>query len=253
MPVRAAIFGRLFMTDKLTIIALIYDAAFVAFLVYFIGRAARRGFMRSLVQIVGSIAALFLSLFLSNAISKVTFNSFFRPKLLNSFTGYVSSAEGSAEVGAEIGAALNHLPKFVLHLLNMAGAQDHIEQALTDASGQVAVAVVDNVISPVLVTFMRAVLFIVLFGICLFLVRHIARAFGVMRHIPILGTADGLLGGVLGIVQAFIAFYIVAVLCSILFSLFGSSDYFSEDIIEKTYLFKIIYQVDPFHLIHASV
>ena len=93
-----------------------------------------------------------------------------------------------------------------------------------------------------------------LFFAIMVIVRSLSKAFRGVRHIPLIGSVNSLLGGVLGLVQAAVVILIVVMALNLLIGLTGDGiPYLNNEAISKTYLFHYLYDLNPIGGISASL
>lgn len=99
-----------------------------------------------------------------------------------------------------------------------------------------------EVIRPVMMKTVRTVLFIVTFAAASLIVSMIARAAGLIRHIPGVSSADSLAGGLLGLLQGLLFTVIFSVAANVFISLTSDANkYLNTEIISETFIFKRLY------------
>ena len=87
----------------------------------------------------------------------------------------------------------------------------------------------------------------ILYIVLSFVVSVIAKALGIINKVPLIGGLNKILGGVFGLLNAGIWCYILAGVVGLFIGLTnGNIDFMNNQIIDKTVLFKLIYQLSPF-------
>lgn len=99
-----------------------------------------------------------------------------------------------------------------------------------------------EIIRPVMMKTVRTVLFIVTFAAVMLAVSIIARAAGLIRHIPGVRSADSFAGGLLGLLQGLLFTVILSVAANVFINLTsGANQYLNADVISETIVFKRLY------------
>lgn len=99
-----------------------------------------------------------------------------------------------------------------------------------------------EIIRPVMMKTVRTVLFIVTFAAASLIVSIIARAAGLIKHIPGVRSADSFAGGLLGLLQGLLFTVIFSVAANVFISLTSdASKYLNTEIISGTLIFKRLY------------
>ena len=121
---------------------------------------------------------------------------------------------------------------------------------ITAAESTPAEAVMNGIITPVVMTPLKVVTFIVIFSVVLLLLNIIANVSKVINRIPIISSVNGFLGVLLGIIEAFIVLFVICTVMKLLISVCGDQLVFlNETTIEKTFIFKYLYSFDPLKLL----
>lgn len=185
--------------------AYILDGAVILILIVAVAVGCHRGFFKSLILLVGSLVAMVLAGLLSTPLASFTFDSFISKGLQESITAKIEET-GSGSVAEGMEAALNELPDSISHALQAyVGTPDQIVDAVRDSlsgsASSAAETVVTVVIRPVAVALLGFLLFFILFILLMVVVRLLARLVKQIARLPVLKQADGLLGGLLGLVE----------------------------------------------------
>ncbi|MDE5576411.1 MAG: CvpA family protein [Oscillospiraceae bacterium] len=99
-----------------------------------------------------------------------------------------------------------------------------------------------EIIRPVMMKTVRTALFIVTFAAASLIVSVIARAAGLIRHIPGVSSADSFAGGLLGLLQGLLFTVILSVAVNVFISLTSdANEYLNTEIISGTIIFKRLY------------
>ncbi|MBQ8614782.1 MAG: hypothetical protein IJ416_11255 [Ruminiclostridium sp.] len=111
-------------------------------------------------------------------------------------------------------------------------------------------AVISNIIDPIVITPLRIVLFLVIFGVVAFILEAIATATKIINHIPVISTANEAIGGIMGLVKSVIILFIICIAVQLLISLTNDSLVFINTYtIDKTLFFKHLYNFDPINFL----
>ncbi|MDE6747253.1 MAG: CvpA family protein [Oscillospiraceae bacterium] len=99
-----------------------------------------------------------------------------------------------------------------------------------------------EIIRPVMMKTVRTALFTVTFAAVSLIVTLIARAAGLIRHIPGVRSADSFAGALLGLLQGLLFTVILSVAANVFISLTSdANEYLNTDIISGTLIFKRLY------------
>lgn len=181
----------------LAVILIFAAAVFVGF---------KRGFIKSMIGVVGFLAAMVLAFSISGAVAGGIYSSFVQKKSEKAIETAISDKVGASSIEDNITAAMDTMPNLVKDLIADKGltAQalaEKIGDGTQNTANAIAVAVTDTVVKPVMTLFIRFVACIVLFILLQFAVTFIGKFIaGLLRHTPLKG-ADSLLGALLGAVK----------------------------------------------------
>lgn len=105
----------------------------------------------------------------------------------------------------------------------------------------------ENFLRSEVIYMLRSLLFFVIFGVSMPIVRRIARASSAVKKIPVAGKANTVLGGAAGFCEAmlYIALFTAVLRLVVGFS-GGTLPFANEDIINDTFFYKYIYNMSLF-------
>lgn len=174
------------------------DAVIVVIFLLFIILGVKRGFVRSVLDLVGTLAAMLVSMWFSGIAAQWFFSTF----LQESLTRQIAEALQSAPAADAAEAVLSVVPEILRGGLEAFGiTSDAINQAVAGTSGQAAAAVV-AVLSPMVVSVLRGLFALVLFVFLLVIFRILSGVVCRIFRLPVLRQLDKGLGILLGVAQA---------------------------------------------------
>lgn len=174
------------------------DAIIVVIFLLFIILGVKRGFVRSVLDLVGTLAAMLVSMWFSGIAAQWVFSTF----LQESLTRQIAEALQAAPAADAAEAVLSVVPEILRGGLEAFGiTSDAINQAVAGTSGQAAAAVV-AVLSPMVVSVLRGLFALVLFVFLLVIFRILSGVVCRIFRLPVLRQLDKGLGILLGITQA---------------------------------------------------
>lgn len=174
------------------------DAVIVVIFLLFIILGVKRGFVRSVLDLVGTMAAMLVSMWFSGIAAQWFFSTF----LQESLTRQIAEALQSAPAADAAEAVLSVVPEILRGGLEAFGiTSDAINQAVAGTSGQAAAAVV-AVLSPMVVSVLRGLFALVLFVFLLVIFRILSGVVCRIFRLPVLRQLDKGLGILLGVAQA---------------------------------------------------
>lgn len=115
-------------------------------------------------------------------------------------------------------------------------------ELLTAEKHSVVELIETEIVRPVMISTIKAALFAVTFAAVMIVVSIIVRAAKIIREIPVVKTADGFLGSMLGVLQSLLFIMIISVGASVFIKLTsGANEYLNAGTISETILFKFFY------------
>ena len=174
------------------------DAVILVIFLLFIILGVKRGFVRSVLDLVGTLAAMLVSMWFSGIAAQWVFSTF----LQESLTRQIAEALQAAPAADAAEAVLSVVPEILRGGLEAFGiTSDAINQAVAGTSGQAAAAVV-AVLSPMVVSVLRGLFALVLFVFLLVIFRILSGVVCRIFRLPVLRQLDKGLGILLGVAQA---------------------------------------------------
>ncbi|OJU09208.1 MAG: hypothetical protein BGN88_14760 [Clostridiales bacterium 43-6] len=223
--------------------SIVLDALLVLIVLFYIWRSAKRGFVRTIIEMVGYILSLVVAFSAAGYLSGQIYESFVRPSIVKSIEANLNDYDGN-NVSNILNSVRNNIPSYMLTAANYdTNVESVVAEEIQKSKGQAkesAIAIADTLAKPAMIYILRIILIFVLFTILMFLVRFLAKSINRVFNLPILGTANQILGGVLGIVKGAVVVILLCALISISIKLFGDQGFINQDIVNNTYLYRYI-------------
>lgn len=173
------------------------DGILIVCILLFLAIGIHRGFAKSLMGLIGTIAAVVLAVGLSGVVAQWVYGSFFQPSLMQS----LQEAVGTANSQAAARDVLAALPDWASQLLQDNGVTVPALAGILAQGGEGAVITAEAVISPVMIQLLRMVAVVVLMVVFGIVVSILARVIGQIFRLPLLRQIDSLLGAAAGLLQ----------------------------------------------------
>lgn len=187
----------------------------------------------------------FISLFLANTLSSVvaeyTFTNFIQQGLTDKISEQIASSGSADGFLQTLAAVLESIPSYLLNALEFAGlpADLTLPSALNSVE-QLAADIVEQTIGPTCIALFSTIFFLLFFSLFMFLTRTVSRCFTGLRHVPIVGPLNSVLGGCVGAIEGVLYLYlIVAVVCLILALSGDSIPYLNRQTLENTWFLRL--------------
>ena len=115
-------------------------------------------------------------------------------------------------------------------------------------------AIISNIIDPIVIIPLRIILFLIIFTIIAIALEALANASKIINRIPVISSANELLGGILGFLKAAIIIFVICIGIQFLISVTDDSLVFiNTGTIQETIFFKHIYNLDLINLLKSYV
>lgn len=232
----------------MNITALILDIAFCCTVVYIVWMSYKRGFLQSLIQTIGYLVSGIVAFFGSRILADACYQLFFRDRLQAGIEDALIASADQNDFAEKIGAVLDSLPKIVQNLLAASGLgadtlADRLSGSVEDSAHELSLIIQQTVLYPVLSSLLRGLAFLLLFTAAMILVRCLIKAVGTVRHIPLIGSLNALLGGIMGLVRALVIWLVVAVAIGFVVDITGGYSWLNHDSMRESLIFGKFYQL----------
>lgn len=210
----------------------------------------RRGFFKSIIQLVGCIAAALIASGLSTPLASGVYDQFISGSIEKSIEAQIKNA-GAGSVDTSLDGVLDDLPDAVTNALTMfdLGTPEQIKNKLQGSLNgtvtQISTQIEQKVVRPAAVSLLRVLCFFILFIVLMILAGLAASLVGKITRIPILRQTDGLLGAVLGAVQGVILVFVAVTLMSLIAASSKSDDKITRATMNHTVLVHSVEKVNP--------
>ena len=217
-------------------ISLIYDALFCGVLILFFCIYYGKGLVRSLLQLLGFVGAIFAAAFFSSKFALTIYNAVVQQPLVEFVARQLEQYRDGMMQAFSEGLIGSVIRSFVTAPEQLFGAD------LTQTAG----TIVSGSLQSIVVSIIRILLFVVVLLLAQVIIRFIAKMAGGINRVPVFGFANKLLGGLLGIVMAVMALLLLSAVMNLLLN-FQTTSWFNREVIEQSYLFAQIFRLNPFY------
>ncbi len=220
---------------------IILDLTAVLFVVGYIRSSARRGFVRTVVQLAGFFVSMLLANTLSGPAAEYTFVHFVKEGLTEKISEQILSTGSAGSFLQTLRTALESIPAYLLRALEFAGLPaDFTLPSVAGSAQQLAASLVEQTIGPTCIALFSTIFFLLFFSFFLFLTRTVSRCFTGIRRIPIVGPLNSILGGCAGAVEGVLYLYLVVAIASLVLALTGDSiPYLNRETLENTWILRL--------------
>lgn len=214
----------------------IIDVVTVIIFISIVFHAYRKGFIRTLIEFVGTILSYVVAYKLSFPFGNWIDGNFINKFVNNEVGNNVKYATGSSS--GLFSNFFGSIPQSVTKIFTQAG--DTFTAKATDS-------VVSAVSAPVSLFISRCIAFFVILAVCFFLLRLLSHLFVGVRRIPLIGKLNSLAGALIGILEAIVVLFIFCMILDFVISLetLGGHSFITSDVINATHIFKYINEANP--------
>lgn len=218
--------------------SIVLDLIVLAIILFTVFMSAKRGFVRVALEVVGFIAAVFITFTISTPLGNITYDKIIEPPIVSS----VSSAAGES-TSQVVDKTWDSLPEFVKNNSEKIGiSKEKIDKSIGENIGEGAEAAVksasQNAVKPVVVRILSLIYSVFILIILLFLVKILAKFINRLFSFSLVGKMNRVLGGILGIPKGIIIAIAFCLIISLAVS-FTSGGFliFTKDAIDNSWFF----------------
>ncbi|HHV51676.1 MAG TPA: CvpA family protein [Candidatus Avimonas sp.] len=210
----------------------------------------RRGFFKSVIQVIGCIVAAVIASGLSTPIAAGLYDQIFSGSIQKQIEEKITQA-GSESVEAALGGVLEDLPDSVTNVLSIfdlgtaSQLKNRIQGSLSGTASQISKAIESTVIRPAAISLLRILIFFILFIVLMIVAGVVASVVGKVFKLPVLRQADGLLGAIFGAVRGVVLVFAVVTVISLIASTSKSDGKITRATVKDTVVVEAIEKINP--------
>ncbi len=220
-------------------ISMILDIAVAALLILFTATGVHRGFIKSVVRLLGFAVAIVGAAIASMPIAQYIYTTFFHTMIESVVARKVQEGVTAAatSLSEQVTAVLSSLPRGVQSLLNAYGADGNQLSGATQTGEVLVSTIMNDVITPLCTAVLQVIVFLVLFLVLVLIVRLLGKLIDkVFAHLPVIKQVNGLLGGVLGFAEGVLVLFVLCFALQLYMTLTGVDSVLSTAHLNDTYL-----------------
>mgnify|MGYP003188226020 CR=1 FL=1 len=215
----------------------LFDIICTAAWIILVVRYARKGFLSSIVQLVGNLFSLLGAKELSAACAGWVFEHMlaggFRTQIAVDLSGIAEKYAGF--LPASFRASI------------VAACERSIGAVLADNAVVLADSIVENVLQPLLTPVITLVLFFLFYALLRLLVSMLVTVLGLVNKLPVIGTVNRGLGWLVGGATALLDIYLVlCILWGIIVITGGNLNVLNDTVMSSSLYYKIFNLFNPF-------
>ncbi|MFT8887998.1 MAG: CvpA family protein [Ethanoligenens sp.] len=195
----------------------------------------RRGFLYTVIGLVGYVLAVFAAIALSVPLGSWIYTHLLQNIMLAHVKNYLA------------GHTLSSLTEQFGQSIQQFAPGLNLNSLFQQRTGQLENAAMQAVIQPIGMSIGRGIAFIILFFLFITAVHIFENLSLGISRVPVLGALNRIGGAVLGIVKAFLMLFVICTLISALLPILNVSNFpITTAVIDQTSVFKYFYQSNPF-------
>lgn len=231
----------------------ILDLIIVAIIATYVFLSAKRGFARTVVELVGYFLAVYLAFTLGGVLAETIYDGIVEPAIVETVADNITVTADSG-VDEAVNNVWESLPGFVVNSAeNFNITPDTlrsqiVENCANDATATAfAQSAAESIAKPVIIPLIKTVIGLILFIVLMFVVKILAKIINNAFKLPLIGGINRFLGGVIGFFKGSIisAIFVFVVLFIVSFTEEGFL-FFTNESINQSVLFKFLAGFSPF-------
>lgn len=235
-----------------SIVSLVLDLMVVLITVGFIWYGVRRGFLVMLVNTCGRLLSCVVAYIASRALATTIYNVYIHDRLVDSIAESITGTLSESDASVQVSVILQELPGFLRNMVyglfgDAASINETVGNALDGSVTAITSAIVDQVVYPIVYLVLQCLLFLILFACLKIIIGALSETLRNLRRCILIGVPDMLAGAALGVVEAIISVFIVAVVIQLLvYCSGGQIPFLNDEAIQSTHIFRVFYNLSPF-------
>ena len=227
--------------------SIVLDVILVVIFAAFVLVAAKKGFVKTLLELVAVAAALVLAYQFSPVVAQGAYDGFVKESMITSIEEQINENFDTSTAAKKAEVTLEALPDFMVSLASSAGVEiNDIKAKIASekfSSKNVATELVEKVAEPIVIGALTIVFFMILAIVLIFALKFVAHLVSKLFDVPLIGTANKILGGALGACKGVI---VLLFLCTILDFLFAKGDGELSVAVNDSFVIGLLDNINPF-------
>lgn len=205
----------------------ILDIVFAAVFVLCIFTGYKRGFVKSLTDLVSNLVAVIGARLISIKLAPEIFSAYFEESI--ALTIKEKIVPGSESITQQAEEALSVIPEGFLSVTGIDKSEviGNLSSQVNSGASDIADALMTNIFLPIGTFILRIIIFVIAFVLCLLVMKMISLLLNKLAKLPVLKQANKAFGFVFGGVKGIIIVAVLCIVCQIAAG-FISNDVFAE-------------------------
>lgn len=227
--------------------SIILDVILITILAAFIFTAAKKGFMLTLLELIAVIVALALSYQFSPVVAQAAYDNILEESLVETVEAQLDQTLNISSTTAQAEVVLEAIPDFMASFASSVGVD--VEE-LVNAMGSysfsyenLATELVGRVAQPIAVGALTVIFFLLISAVLIFALKWIAKLLSKLFKLPLIGTVNKVLGGVLGACKGVL---VIVFVCTFLELIFANGESEISNAVNNSYVIGLLDNINPF-------
>lgn len=217
-----------------SITGFLYDLLFVVVLILTASSGWRRGFVSSLMLLIGGVAGIFGAVLVARTAGPVIYNDYVGASIAEKVSAALAESGGDAAAAVQ---SLTFLPESIRQTL---------VDTMTEITGEATPHVIE-VLEPIVLPLIQVILFLVVCVAVRWLFRALAWALRGCNSIPLVGSLNRLLGLVLGALTGVLNCWLLSLglwLAGMLAN--GQVEFLRSSVMGQSLIYSLLSGLNPF-------
>lgn len=226
---------------------LVIDIILVAVFALFVYTAMKKGFMLSLLEFLAVIISFVLAYSLSPVVAEAAYDGFVEKQLVESVEEKIDENFSLEETGEQAEQLLDAIPDYMVIFAESFGISvndikhDLVKEDLSNEN--LATELVENIAQPIAIGALTVVSFLILAVVLQIILKVLARLISGVFKLPVIGSANKILGAILGACKGIV---VVIFICTVLTVVFSSGDNEIADAVNDSLVINALDEINPF-------
>lgn len=227
--------------------SIILDVILLTVFVAFVFTAAKKGFMLSLLELIAVIIALSLSYQFSPVVAQTAYDNLLEESLIETVETHIDETLNISSTTVQAEVVLESIPDFMVSFASSVGIDvEELVQTMGSysfSSENLATELVGKVAKPIAVGALTVLFFLLLSAVLMFALKWIAGLLSKIFKLPLIGTVNKVLGGVLGACKGVMVIIFISTILEIIFA--GGNNELSTAV-NNSYVVGLLDNINPF-------
>lgn len=207
-------------------ISLLMDGCVIALVVVMLVFGMKKGFFASLIGLISSLLSVVAAAFLTSPVTGFIYDAMVHSMITDKVSSFLNenvTLPAGTAISAVVDKIAEALRAFSVPFVNLSGVSANDIGVGANTMTDVSNNLVNNVVGPQIQALLSIVVFVILLFLCGIVIRFVAKILSkTLNMLPLVGTANRLLGGVLGACKGVILCYILVTVIKLLMNYYGT-------------------------------